>query len=99
MSVMLGGDMELHFNLKSVFGISLFLMILQMLGMSVFAFGCGIGGLYLVWLYKNHKLSVCDGIFVLGMLVNLWYVAGLGINIRQYDYFNFFMNICSKKEI
>jgi hypothetical protein len=89
---MLGGDMELHFNLKSVFGISLFLMILQMLGMSVFAFGFGIGGLYLAWLYKNHKLDVCDGIFVLGMLVNLWYVAGLGINIRQYDYFNFFMH-------
>ena len=84
--------MELHFNLKSMFGVCLFLMLWQMLFAGVFGvFGVGIA-LYFGWLYKKKCLSVFDVVFGLSMGFNLWYVANLGINVRQYDYFNFFMH-------
>ena len=83
--------MTLGFNLISILGITIFFMLWHMIlpytvCVGVLGFVC-----YLGWLYKKGKLSTQDIIFSIGFVFNLWYVCRLDINIRQYDYFNFFM--------
>ena len=83
--------MVLGFNLFFIFSVTTFLMLWHM----VLPYTVGMGGVvfcfYLWWLYKKNKLSLQDVIFALGYIFNLWYVCRLNINVRQYDYFNFFM--------
>jgi len=83
--------MVLGFNLFFVFSFTVFLMLWHM----VLPYTVGMGGIilgaYLGWRYKKGKLSIQDVIFALGFIFNLWYVVSLDINVRQYDYFNFFM--------
>ena len=82
--------MELHFNLKGIFCFCIFLMLWQMLFPFVFWGGTGLLVAYLLYLEKIKSLKTQDLIFTGAFIVNLLYVAGLNINERQYDYYNYY---------
>lgn len=87
-----GGKMVLHFNLCNVFLVCIGLMFCQaLLGQSLI-----IGAIFLLlWvLYLKYykKPLFADSVFALALLTNLWYVLSSWGNIRQYDYFNFYMH-------
>ncbi len=83
--------MTLHFNLKSMLLFVICLMILHIILPYTFLVGTLAIISYLFLLYKKNNLNACDAILSLSFIFNLYYVCGLSINVRQYDYFNFFM--------
>jgi len=84
--------MVLHFNLKSVAFICLCLILWQAL-LSYTFLGGAVFFAVCLWCLKHKKEEiVVDGIFAASFLLNLWYVLSSWGNVRQYDYFNFFMH-------
>lgn len=83
--------MTLHFNLKSMLLFVICLMFLHITTPHTFLVGTIAIISYLFLLYKKNNLNTCDAILSLSFIFNLYYVCGLSINVRQYDYFNFFM--------
>ncbi len=84
--------MQLSFNLKAMFGLCMCLMLWHMMFLHTFLLGSGIVLAFLGYKYFKGNISVFDVLFASSFLLNLWYVVGLDINVRQYDYFNFFMH-------
>lgn len=84
--------MTLHFNLKTIFIVCMGLMFWHALlpatwGVALFLFvGAG------VFYAQKKELGICDVIFSASFLINLWYVLGFWGEVRQYDYFNFYMH-------
>ncbi len=84
--------MSFSFNLKGMFLLCIFLMLWHMMFMHTFVLGSGVVLGYLVYRQIKYEISIPDVLFASSFLLNLWYVLCLGINVRQYDYFNFFMH-------
>lgn len=83
--------MNLHFNLKSMFLVCIGFMFWQALLPATLGIA-GVGSVVCCLFYARKKmLGVCDVIFLMSFLINLWYVLASWGNVRQYDYFNFYM--------
>lgn len=84
--------MALHFNLKGMFlfcvGLAFWHFLLP--GM-LYAAAVGLVG-FLAYLYKKRQNIAADLVFAVAFGLNLWYVAASFGNVRQYDYYNFFMH-------
>ena len=83
--------MTLHFNLKAMFLVCIGLMFWHALLPASLSVAV-LGGVAVCLFYARKKvLSVYDVIFSVSFLINLWYVLASWGNVRQYDYFNFYM--------
>jgi len=84
--------MTLHFNLKGIACICLGLMLWQAV-MPFALMGATVFFLAYLWVLRHKGENILvDGIFSVSFLLNLWYVLSSWGNVRQYDYFNFFMH-------
>ena len=83
--------MNLHFNLKSTFFICICLMFWQ--AFLPMTWSVAFGGFMASFLFYRRKkiLSCYDVIFSTAFLINLWYMLESWGSVRQYDYFNFYM--------
>lgn len=83
--------MNLNFNLKSVFAACIGLMFWQ--AFLPMTWGAALFGFAVTCFFYARKkvLSGFDVIFSAAFLINLWYVLESWGNVRQYDYFNFYM--------
>jgi len=84
--------MTLHYNLKELFLFCFALMLWHILFSGTLLFALGFTLVIMVYQGAKKCLSYADGAFVGAFLLNLWYVLGSWGNVRQYDYFNFFMH-------
>lgn len=92
MMLLCGGIMALHFNLIGTFLLCLGLMLWQALFGHTLFFCTLFLLLILLYQWKKQKLSYFDVFWVASFLMNLWYVLGSWGNVRQHDYFNFYMH-------
>jgi len=84
--------MGLHFNLVGMFGLCMVTMLWQAAWGNSWLIAFALCCLWLCWCWRKHKSLVPDAILLTAFLMNLWYVLGSWGNVRQHDYFNFFMH-------
>ena len=83
--------MMLHFNLRSVWAISLGLAVWQVFIGQTLVYGAVAAAGYALFLKYRRRLSAADVVFLLSGVMNLWYVCASWGNVRQHDYYNFVM--------
>ena len=84
--------MILHFNLISVFLLCIGLMFWHALFAGTWFVALAVIVSAMLLMKRKKCLSAADIVFVTAFLLNLWYILFSWGNVRQYDYFNFFMH-------
>lgn len=84
--------MVLHFNLISVFLLCIGLMFWQAMLPGTWFVALAIMILAMLFMKRKKCLAAVDIVFVTAFLLNLWYMLFSWGNVRQYDYFNFYMH-------
>lgn len=83
--------MVLNFSLRAFFCLTVLVMLWHMLLPYTMGAAIALITLYLLWVHHCSRITIADGIFVLGILFNLWFVLATWGNVYQYDYYNFYM--------
>lgn len=83
--------MVLHFNLKGMFFLCCGLIFWQIF--LPYPLLGGVLGVAAVFGWMRRDFSAADAVFAVAFLLNLWYVAASMGNVRQYDYYNFVMQV------
>ncbi len=83
--------MTLHFNLRAMFLVCIGLMLWHALLPATLSVAVLLMMAVCLFYVRKKEFSVYDVIFSVSFLLNLWYVLASWGNVRQYDYFNFYM--------
>lgn len=84
--------MCLHFNLKEMFILCVGLMLWHAVAPMTLGIAVVTLSVFSVYYIYQKKLTTFDLVFIGSFIINLWYMLNSWGNMRQYDYFNFYMH-------